>query len=162
MSRATRQQRRDFNATGHMYTVKTGFNSIFHHQGLADMAQRAVNLVKPIIVEGLLLANLHVLRLLESNQELPKMDETFFNRCFAAVSIATGFRSQQFNPTSDPQLAASYELYRQNLPAHHQKPERPTFIKAVSNLSLMLLYPYSASAATCCKLRSFALLQQRE
>ena len=82
MSRATRQQRRDFNATGHMYTVKTGFKSIFHHQGLADMAQRAVNLVKPIIVEGLLLANLHVLRLLESNRELPKMDETFFNRCF--------------------------------------------------------------------------------
>jgi hypothetical protein len=135
--------------------------SFITRAGLADMVQRAVNLVKPILVEGLLLANLHVLCLLESNQELPKM-ETFFNRCFAAVSIATGFHCQQFNPTSDPQLAASYELYRQNLPAHHQKPERPTFLKAVSDLSLMLLYPYSAFAATYCKLRSFALLQQRE
>lgn len=126
------------------------------------MVQTAVNLVKPIVVEGLLLANLHVLRLLEANQELPKMNETFFNHCFAAVSHATGFRAQQFKPTSDPQLATSYQLYCQSLPAHHQKPERPTFIKAVRHRSLMLFYQYSAFATACCTSRSFALLQQHE
>ena len=161
MSRSTRQERQEFNATGRMHTIKTGFKSIFHHQGLADITQKAVDLVKPIIVEGLLLANLHVLRLLEANKELPKMQETFFNHCFAVVSNATGYRCQQFDPTSDPELATSYQLYCQSLPAQHQKPERPTFIKAVRHLSLMLFYQYVFATAYC-NLRSLTLLQQCE
>ena len=58
---STRQQRRKANEAGRFYTVKSGVNSFFTNQVLLEQIQQAVQLVIPLLVEGNLLANLHVL-----------------------------------------------------------------------------------------------------
>ena len=118
------------NEKGRFYCIKYSFQQIFPHHGLATEIAQAVNLVKPILTEGSLLSNLHVLRCLESG-ECPVINQTFFYNCYSAVSYATGNRAQQFKPTDYPSLA-SYSLYTQSLPNSHTRPERPTFIKDVS------------------------------
>lgn len=125
--------RREANKQGRFHSVKTGFKQIFTHPGLAAKVEQAVHLVTPILTEGSLLANLHVIRCMESGQS-PPIDQTFFNHCYSAVSHSTGNRAQDFVPAKDPSLAESYDLYTQCLPALHTKPERPTYIKDVSNL----------------------------
>ena len=136
---STRQQRRETNQAGRFYNVKTGVNSFFTDQDLLDQIQQAVQLVTPLLVEGNLLANLHVLRCIEAGEAIPKLDQMFFNRCFYAVSFSTGPQARQFNKASDPSLATSHDtLYQQSLPANHQRPERPTFLKDVSSALLQL------------------------
>ncbi len=60
----TRQQRREANKSGRFYNVdgKSGVNSFFTNQVLLEQIQQAVQLVIRLLVEGNLLANLHVLR----------------------------------------------------------------------------------------------------
>ena len=123
--------RRALNQEGRLHTVKTGFKQIFPHQGLAAKVQEAVQLVTPILTEGSLLANLHVLRCIQSGDSL-SINQTFWNHCYSAVSYATGNQAREFDPAKDPSLARSYELYRQSLPAFHRKPEKPTYIKDAS------------------------------
>ena len=53
-------------------------------------------------------------------------------RCYAAVSISCGPGAQQFSRNKDPILAESLDHYSWHLPASHQKPERPTYLKDVS------------------------------
>ncbi|KAL3145756.1 hypothetical protein ABBQ38_015136 [Trebouxia sp. C0009 RCD-2024] len=110
----------------------TGFKQIFPHEGLAAKVEQAVHLVTPILTEGSLLANLHVIRCMESGQS-PPINQTFFNHCYSAVSHSTGKAAQQFVPAKHPSLAESYDLYTQCLPALHTKPEKPTFIKDILN-----------------------------
>jgi len=130
---STQQQRREANKAGRFYNVKSGVNSFFTDEVLLQQIQQAVQLVIPLLVEGNLLANLHVLRCIEAEEAIPKLDQTFFNRCFYAVSFGTGNQAQQFNKASAPSLATTHDtLYSQNLPANHQRPERPTFLKDVS------------------------------
>ncbi len=57
---STRQQRRKANEAGRFYNVKSGVNSFFTNQVLLQQIQQAVQLVIPLLVEGNLLANLHV------------------------------------------------------------------------------------------------------
>ena len=134
---SSRQQRREANAAGRLYTVKTGVNQFFTNQDLLGQVQQAVQLVTPILVESSLLANLHILRCLEDREVVPELHQMFFNRCFYAVTSATG-SSRQFKEASDASLAKSYNtLYRQNLPDGHQKPERPGFLKDVSTALLL-------------------------
>ena len=80
-----------------------------------------------------LLANLHLLRCLEVGSDLPKAKElnSFFNS-WAAVSFSTGPHAQQYNPSSDPSLTNTVQLFINSLPVNHQRPERPTYLKAVS------------------------------
>ncbi|KAL3133951.1 hypothetical protein ABBQ32_008398 [Trebouxia sp. C0010 RCD-2024] len=54
------------------------------------------------------------------------------DNCYAAycaVSQAIGLRCQQFSAAKEPELAASYAMYQQALPAGHVKPTRPTWLK---------------------------------
>ena len=137
---SAQSDRRKANEKGSFYSIKTSFNTIFTHQPLADQFEKAVQLLTPIVLQGNLLANLHILRHLESgNPAILKIDQTFFYRCFAAVSFATGFRAQQFNPASDPDLAASLDVYQQSVPPGYMKPERPTWLKGVSFIPLSAL-----------------------
>ena len=129
---ATIKERKKANKEGRLHSVKTSFPQIFAHEGLAAKVKQAVLLVTPILTEGSLLANLHVLRCMESGQHAPVISQEFFFNCYSAVSHSTGNGAQQFNPANHPSLAASYTLYTQCLPNNHAKPERPTFIKDVS------------------------------
>ena len=129
---ATQQARKAANKEGSNHIMKTGFKQIFTDARLAAITLQAVQLVTPILIEANLLANLHVLRCLETDGAVPTLDQTFFSRCMYAVTHATGKRAVQFNVDKNASLAASHSLYSQELPPAHQQPERPTFIKDVS------------------------------
>ena len=115
-------------------TVKVGFKSAFPNANIAGVIQRAVSLATPIIQQAHLLANLHVLRLCETGQPIPRLDSTFWNRCSSAVSEAVG-GSEAYKSTSDQQLTVSLAMYDALVPASFVKPLRPPLIKSVSVLS---------------------------
>ena len=129
---ATRQARRAANKEGNMYSVKTGFKSIFTHPQLAATTLQAVQYVSPILIESNILANLHVLRCLETDGNVPKIDQTFFSNCMYAVTNSTGHRAVQFDRAKNMKLTESLDIYVQQLPSDHLSPERPTYIKDVS------------------------------
>ena len=137
---STQQARREANQTGLIYSVKAGFNKLFPADqavpakaALSAKILQAVDLVMPILTEGSLLANLHVLRCAEQGN-MPLIDQTFFNHCYAAVTFSTGRSAQQFKPADHPELAVSYTQYKDCLPDDHTQPERPSFIKDVSTV----------------------------
>lgn len=146
---ATQHARRAANKEGSMYSVKTGFKKIFTDARLASVTQQAVRLVTPIVIEANALANLHVLRCLETDGAVPKLDQTFFSNCMYAVTYATGRQATQFNANKNASLAASHSLYNQQLPPTHQPPERPTFIKDVSVAPGPMLCYHSTSYLQC-------------
>ncbi len=115
---------------------------MFPHQNLATQLQRAVQLAAPIQQMGHMLANFHALRMCETSQLLPTVNETFWNRCFSAVSEATA-GSASFDRDADPELTISADLYHQNLPPNHVRPKRPAFLKDVSLPARPVLPPVS-------------------
>ncbi|KAA6428181.1 MAG: hypothetical protein FRX49_01777 [Trebouxia sp. A1-2] len=136
---ATRQARRDANKEGKLYSVKTGFNTIFTHPGLAATTLQAVQLVSPILIASNVLANLHVLRCLETTAgDVPKLDQTFFSNCMYAVTHATGHKAVQFNRAKNGELTESLDIYLQQLPQGHQPLERPTLIKDILNAASLM------------------------
>ena len=136
---ATRQARRDDNKTGNLYSVKTGFNTIFTHPQLAATTLQAVQLVSPIVIASNVLANLHVLCCLETEGNVQELDQTFFSNCMYAVTHSTGKGAVQFDRAKNVKLTESLDLYLQQLPQGHQPPERPTYIKDVSPATSYLL-----------------------
>ena len=140
MSRTTRRQA---NAGSTVSVIQVGANTIFKPPGSINLlphVRTAVILSHQIIVEGHMLANLHILRLLNTNQPLPWLStggrdstwQTMMDNCYAAVSQAVGPHCQQFSANKHPELATSYAMYQQSLPAGHIKPTRPTWLKHVS------------------------------
>jgi len=107
---------------------------------LLEQIQQAVQLqlVIPLLVEGNLLANLHVLRCIEAREAIPRLDQTFFNRCFYTVSFGTGHRAQQFNEATDPSLATSLQYSVQSELASKSPETRKAFL---TDVSFALLQP---------------------
>ena len=126
------RERKEANKKGRLHSVKTSFQQFLPHEGLASKVEQAVHLATPILTEGSLLANLHVLRCIESGQNARVISQELFYNCYSAVSHSTGNRAQQFKPANHPSLAGSYNLYTQCLPNNHARPERPTFMQDVS------------------------------
>ncbi|KAL3159595.1 hypothetical protein ABBQ38_010007 [Trebouxia sp. C0009 RCD-2024] len=140
MSRTSRRQADAENSTT---VVQVGANTIFKSAGrvnLLPLVRTAVTTSHQILVEGHMLASLHILRLLSTNQPLPPLStgtkeskwQTMMDNCYAAVSQAVGPHCQQFSAAKQPELATTYALYQQLLPAGHVKPTRPTWLKHVS------------------------------
>ena len=139
----SRTSRRQANAQDSTSVIQVGANTIFKPAGcinLLPLVRTAVELSHKILVEGHLLANLHVLRLLQNNQALPHLStgtnqskwQTMLENCYAAVSQAVGPGCQQFTPGKEPELDTSYQQYQQCLEDNHVKPTRPTWLKHVS------------------------------
>ncbi|KAL3131140.1 hypothetical protein ABBQ38_000445 [Trebouxia sp. C0009 RCD-2024] len=139
----SRTSRRQANAENSTTVVQVGANTIFKSAGrvnLLPLVRTAVTTSHQILVEGHLLASLHIMRLLSTNQPLPPLStgtkesqwQTMMDNCYAAVSQAVGPHCQQFSAAKQPELATTYALYQQLLPAGHVKPTRPTWLKHVS------------------------------
>lgn len=141
-------------------TVKTSFDRFFQEPIVKRLVQEVVSAVTPILIHAQLFATYHVNRLLESEQELTPVDQTFFNRCIAAVTTATDgsedfdrkglahpnhpkhwtAAGQQFS-----QLTASLVDYNNltsslvvdhqlgALPHQYKNPDRPSVLKDVSS-----------------------------
>ena len=141
-------------------TVKTSFDTFFKEPLLKRLVQEVVSAVTPILIHAQLFASYHVTRLLESEQELTAVNQTFFNRCIAAVTTATdgseAFDRQGLADPSHPEhwtaagqqfsqltttladyhdLTASLVVDHQldGLPHQHQPPDRPAVLKDVSS-----------------------------
>jgi len=96
-----------------MYSVKTGFKTIFIQPQLAATTLQAVQLVSPILIASNVLANLHVLRCLETEGNVSKLDQTFFSNCMYAVTHATGHRAVQFDRAKNVKLSLDIYSCRQ-------------------------------------------------
>ena len=126
------------------YTVvKTGFRTAFHYAPVRAIIKQAIDFATPLRIQGQLLATFHVIRLVENSIPIPRLKATFWKQCYAAVSHSTGVQAEQFDPATNPLLAASLIAYNQHLPVGHQLPERPTLIKDVSST-------YSSFASGTC------------
>ena len=71
-----------------MSTVKGSFRTLFPDEAMAGQVRSAVDLVQPILLEGSLLANLHILRCFEtadSIADLAEVGQTFYNRYYIAT-----------------------------------------------------------------------------
>ena len=120
-------------------SVKTSLKNAFTDQNLAGMIERSVRLSTPIQQQAHLLANLHALRLCENGIAMPAIDETFWNRCYSAVSEAI-CPSAKFKRGADAELTTSLDQFNSHcLPAGHVKPQRPAFIKDVSRLTTLVV-----------------------
>jgi len=87
-------------------TIKTGFNVIFSNLLFKRVVQNAVNAVPPILIATHLFATFHVTRLLEAGQSLGTLDQTFYNRCTAAVTTAIdGSEPLDLQGLADPRHA---------------------------------------------------------
>jgi len=73
---------------------------------LAATTLQAVQLVSPIFLASNVVANLHVLRCLETEGNVSKLDQTFFSDCMYAVTHATGHRAVQFDRAKNVKLRA--------------------------------------------------------
>ena len=77
---------------------------------------------------GTYAGELPCLRMRETIQLLPRVDEAFHNRCCTAVSEATN-GILRFKRKSGPQLIISVVVYPQNLAPGHVRPQRPAFFE---------------------------------
>ena len=141
-------------------TVKTSYDRFFNQPLLKRVVQEVVSAVTPILIHAQLFASYHVTRVLESGQELTVVDQTFFNRCIAAVTTATDgsepFDKRGLAHPSHPkhgtaagqqfsQLTASLVDYHDltaslvvdhqldGLPHQHAQLDRPSVLKDVSS-----------------------------
>ena len=67
-------------------TIKTGFNKLCHIERMRSLIDDMVRRCSQIACEASLLANFHILRLLETEQGLPVINQTFFNQCVSCCA----------------------------------------------------------------------------
>ncbi|DBA95645.1 TPA: hypothetical protein ACH3X3_013488 [Trebouxia sp. C0006] len=89
---STQQQRREANKAGRFYNVKSGVNNFFTDEVLLQQIQQAVQLVIPLLVEGNLLANLHVLRCIEAEEAIPNWTRLSSTDAFMLSHLALVIR----------------------------------------------------------------------
>ena len=134
-------------------TVKTKFNAVFNKNLLVKQLVRdVVSAVTPILQHTHLFATYHVTRLLEAGQDVGCLDQTFYNRCTAAVTSPTdGSFPFDHEGLADPKhhkhntddgqqfsdLTASLIDYNAILPDGHQKLDRPAELKDVSMVAII-------------------------
>lgn len=133
------------------FAVKTGFNSIFNKdESLQAVVKNIIHQVTCILQQANLFASYHVLSMLEAEKAVTPLNQTFFNRCIAAVTKATA-GSEPFDRSglADPDhtrhnttdgeqfsaLTASLVDYNAQLPEGYCQLERPAVLKDVSILA---------------------------
>jgi hypothetical protein len=80
-------------------TVKISLNKLLNENFLNSHIQTSVEKMTRITYEGSLLANLVILYLVNTNQLIPTLNQTFFRRVFKAV---TAINKRQLNIPSNP------------------------------------------------------------
>ena len=113
--RKKRQKERVF--TG----IKTGMQKLCRDNAMNELLQLCVCRCSIIACESSLLASFHTVRLLESGEDLPVMDYTFFNQCVSTIANMGGNRTcEQRNPS----LVQSLVEYRMLQPEGYVPVER--------------------------------------
>jgi hypothetical protein len=68
--------------------------------------------VNKIIFEGYVLANLHIIQLLDEDKEIPPLNQKFFQNVLAQVSV---FHQQKEMPCKDEELVTTFENHYKTL-----------------------------------------------
>ena len=84
-----------------------------------------------IALEAHSFANLHILRLLEADQPLPKMDKAWFYSCCAAVSA----NSNRQHQLKDPAMRETQAVYDSCKPPGYRRPSSDFVNALMNNLS---------------------------
>ena len=66
--------------------INTGFTKLCRDDSMGTLVQDCIWKSSFIAVEASLLTSFHILRLLEAQQQLPVMDDTFFNQCVSCIA----------------------------------------------------------------------------
>lgn len=96
------------------YTVvKCSLNRFCKNEFLQSRINDIVLNCNRIMFEAYCFANLHVLRLLDENKEVPKLDQTFFNRCCCYVSCLN--KRKEISKV-DEEMNVTFDLYAKQRP----------------------------------------------
>jgi hypothetical protein len=99
-------------------TIKMGFLKACKSEEMRSCIRNAVDVCSRVAAEGSMLASLHIVRLLEEKHELPEVDQTFFSRCFAAISSLHPSTKLAKNSaaTNDPEISKTLSIYKELCP----------------------------------------------
>jgi hypothetical protein len=86
--------------------------------------------VNKIIFEGYLLANLHIIWLLDEDKELPPVNQKFFQNVLAQVSV---FQKRKEMPCKDEELVTTFENHYKTLRPMDYKPGYRDYINTILN-----------------------------
>lgn len=86
---AERLQRRK---TEHTTVIKMGFAKVCKSAAMADLVRDCVQRCSLIAVEASLLAPYHEIRVIDSDEQLPKHNQTSFNHCVSSVASFSNVR----------------------------------------------------------------------
>jgi hypothetical protein len=99
-------------------SVKTTLNSFCRNDTIKDKIRNHVENCSRLAFEVYELANLHVVKLLRSNESIPSLNQSFFVKCCYLVSEM--YRRKPKNVNIDPSLGNTYKnLYAKQKPKNY-------------------------------------------
>ena len=93
-------------------SIKCSLNKFCKNNYLKSKINELVINVNKIIFEGYLLANLHIIRLLDEDKEIPPLNQKFFQNVLAQVSVFHHRREMQ---CKDLELVTTFENHYKTL-----------------------------------------------
>ena len=134
-TRPDTQRRKEANKALDFSVVKTTYNSWLRPAARGCLnIDRLVRNMNKMALEAHSFANLHILRLLEADQPLPKLDNAWFYTCCAAVSA----NSNQQQQLKDPAMRETQAVYDSCKPPGYRRPSSDFATALMSNLSIQM------------------------
>ena len=111
-------------------SIKCSLNKFCKNNYLKSKINELVINVNKIIFEGYLLANLHIIRLLDEDKEIPPLNQKFFQNVLAKVSV---FHDQKEMACKDEELVTTFENHYKTLRPMGYKPGYRDYINTILN-----------------------------
>ncbi|CAL8461438.1 g969 [Coccomyxa elongata] len=129
------QRRKETNKALDFSVIKTTYNSWLRPAARGCLnIDRLVRNMNKMSLEAHSFANLHILRLLEAGQPLPKLDNAWFYSCCAAVSA----NSNRQHQLKDPAMRETKAVYDSCKPPGYRRPSSDFMHSLMSNLSTQM------------------------
>ena len=102
-------------------TVKCSLNTFCNDEDVKERINEFVLNANKLMFEAYAFANLHVLRLLRDNKDIPPLDQKFFQSCCVYVSETYERKSQK---PKDTDMLKTYKIYKSCRPSTYKPPFR--------------------------------------
>ena len=116
-------------------TIKCSLNRFCKNDYLKSKINDVILNVNKIIFEGYLLANLHVIRLLQEEKQIPRLNQKFFQNVLQLVSRLYRRKEKE---CLDQELVQTFEVCYQHLRPNSFQPGYRDYISAVLNNGVAL------------------------
>ena len=125
--------------------VKTTWNTFCKPEARSLPIDKGLFELNKCVLEAYVVANLHVVRMCESQKPVPKLDQSFFYGCLSAVSVA----SRQKAVVSDVLLRETLTEYMSWRPPGYQPPDSTHLASGwYQNISLQMATNVKNSTST--------------